>query len=52
MIRKFGPISQFGDFRSTTDGFAWVSVSIHACDLVPLVMRLRLAALRAVGAPL
>ena len=26
---------------------AWVSISMHACDPVPKVMRLRLAALRA-----
>ena len=31
---------------------AWVSISIHACDPVPIVMGLRLAALRAAGAPL
>ena len=31
---------------------AWISISMHACDPVPIVMGLRLAALRAVGAPL
>ena len=31
---------------------AWVSISMHACDPVPIVMGLRLAALRAAGAPL
>ena len=31
---------------------AWVSISMHACDPVPTVMGLRLAALRAAGAPL
>ena len=31
---------------------AWVSISTHACDPVPVVMGLRLAALRAAGAPL
>ena len=31
---------------------AWVSISMHASDLVPIVMGLRLAALRAAGAPL
>jgi len=31
---------------------ACVSISMHACDPVPTVMGLRLAALRAVGAPL
>ena len=30
---------------------AWVSISMHACDPVPIVMGLRLAALRAAGAP-
>ena len=31
---------------------ALVSISMHACHPVPIVMRLRLAALRAAGAPL
>ena len=31
---------------------AWVSISMHACDPVPIVMGLRLVALRAAGAPL
>ena len=31
---------------------AWVSLSMYACDPVPMVMGLRLAALRAAGAPL
>ena len=31
---------------------AWVSISMHAFDPVPIVMVLRLAALRAAGAPL
>ena len=32
---------------------AWVSISMHACDPVPIVMGLRLAAaLRAAGSPL
>ena len=31
---------------------AWVSISMDACDPVPIVMGLRLAALRAAGAPL
>jgi len=31
---------------------AWVSISMHAHDSVPIVMVLRLAALRAAGAPL
>ena len=31
---------------------ARVSISMHACDPVPMVMELRLAALRAAGAPL
>ena len=31
---------------------AWVSISMHACDPVPMVMELCLAALRAAGAPL
>ena len=31
---------------------AWVSISMYACDPVPIVMGLRLAALRAAGAPL
>ena len=31
---------------------AWVSISMHACDPVPIVMGLRFAALRAAGAPL
>ena len=31
---------------------AWVSISMHACDPVPVVMGLRLAALRAAGTPL
>ena len=30
----------------------WVSISMDACDPVPIVMGLRLAALRAAGAPL
>ena len=30
----------------------WVSISMHACDPVPIVMGLRLAALLAAGAPL
>ena len=30
---------------------AWVSISMHACDSVPIVMGLRLAALQAAGAP-
>ena len=31
---------------------ARVSISMHACDPVPIVMGLRLSALRATGAPL
>ena len=31
---------------------AWVSISMHARDPVPIVMGLRLATLRAAGAPL
>ena len=31
---------------------AWVSISMHTCNPVPIVMGLRLAALRAAGAPL
>ena len=31
---------------------AWVSLSMHTCDTVPVVMGLRLVALRAAGAPL
>ena len=31
---------------------AWVSISMHICDPVPIAMGLRLAALRAAGAPL
>ena len=31
---------------------AWVSISMHACDPVPIVMGLRSAALRAAGAAL
>ena len=31
---------------------AWVSIFMHACDSVPIVMGLRLGALRAAGAPL
>ena len=31
---------------------AWVSISMHACDPVPIVMGLHLAALWAAGAPL
>ena len=31
---------------------AWVSISMHACDPIPIVMGLRLAALGAAGAPL
>ena len=31
---------------------AWVSISMHACDPVPIVMGLRLAAFRAARAPL
>ena len=31
---------------------AWVSISMHACDSVPINMGLRLAALWAAGAPL
>ena len=31
---------------------AWVSISMHACDPVPIVMGLRLAALQAAGTPL
>ena len=31
---------------------AWVSISMHACDSVPIVMGFRLAALPAAGAPL
>ena len=31
---------------------AWVFISIYACDPVPIVMGLRLAALRAAWAPL
>ena len=30
---------------------AWVSISMYACDPVPIVMGLRLAALWAAGAP-
>ena len=29
---------------------AWVSISMHACDHFPIIMELRLAALRAPGA--
>ena len=32
--------------------FAWVSISMHTCDPVPIVVGVRLAALRAAGAPL
>ena len=31
---------------------AWVSISMHTCDPVPIVLGLRLAALGAAGAPL
>ena len=31
---------------------AWVSISMHECDPVPIVMGLRLVALWAAGAPL
>ena len=31
---------------------AWVSIFMYTCDPVPIVMGLRLAALRAAGAPL
>ena len=31
---------------------AWVSISMHECDPVAIVMGLRLVALRAAGAPL
>ena len=31
---------------------AWVSISMHGCDPVPIGMGLRLTALRAAGAPL
>ena len=31
---------------------AWVSISMHACDPVPIVMGLRLVALRVAKAPL
>ena len=31
---------------------AWLSISMHACGSVPMVMVLRLAALRSAGAPL
>ena len=31
---------------------AWAFVFMHACDPIPIVMGLRLAALRAAGAPL
>ena len=31
---------------------AWISISMHACDPVPIVMGLRLAVLRAARAPL
>ena len=31
---------------------AWVSIPMHACDPVPIVMGLWMAALRATGAPL
>ena len=31
---------------------AWVSISMYACDPVPIVMGLHLAALGAAGAPL
>ena len=31
---------------------AWVSISMYACDPVPVVMGLRLATLRAAGTPL
>ena len=30
----------------------WVSISVHTCDPFPIVMGLRLVALRAAGAPL
>ena len=30
---------------------AWVSICMHACDPVPMVMGLRLADLQAAGAP-
>ena len=30
----------------------WASISMHACDPVPIVMELSLTALRAAGAPL
>ena len=31
---------------------AWVSISMHACDPLPIVMGLRSVALQAAGAPL
>ena len=31
---------------------AWVSISMHTCDPVPIIMGLRLAALLTAGAPL
>ena len=34
------------------ESVAWVSISMHTCDPVPIVMGLRLAALRTAGAPL
>ena len=38
--------------RTREKRVAWVSISIHACDPVPIVMGLRLAALWAARAPL
>ena len=40
--------SHFYDEKRVT----WVSIAMHACDPVPIVMGLCLAACRAAGAPL
>ena len=46
------PVIHAASHFSHKERVAWVSISMHACDPVPIVMGLRLAALRAGGAPL
>ena len=46
------PVIHAASFFYHAKKVAWVSISMHACDPVPTVMGLRLAALRAAGAPL
>jgi len=50
--RTYAPAIDAASYVDHKKRVAWVSISMHACGSVPIVMWLRLAALRAAGAPL